>query len=608
MMTSTSISRRPGATVAAAAFALILNLTAGLATAQPQAPAASGRPPNAGTDPAAASARKLPIKEALQQEFLREQGRPADKIQWFEIEQGEAALTALRRSLIIKSTKLNKDLSAAAFQQALALFDPVLSQSLTYNRSVVYNRTATDLEFKAAITCVAGVCTRTLGNNPGVFSLTFDEGRNAGFFQTQIDASVASDTGADKTKAYNAQISKLFRKGISAFAADSLIYKNSMFVEDIGFKVIGSYGRPWTNQFNAGISAPLPGSKFFGDYAVADVAVKIADINQQAAFWQIAALINDTLLQVEQGYWNLVLGKKIYEVTVETRERVRALAEKTERLFRLQEATRYDKAKVDAQLATLRRQEREALNNYVAASNALANLLDLGKDMILLPTRYESKIQESESIDLQNALQQGVARSPLVRLAEVNKNISVILHEQSRVQLRPDLSAAATINKSQSNAIYGHRTAPQALGHAFHPDSTNQTYSLNYTRPWDNRAANANFLQAESRFRQQEILLDRTRRTVSSQITLAVTNLQSAQQRTEIAKRSRDLAEEVFKRAERQRALGVVSDFELIAKSIDLLNADLDYQTALLGRKILEAAVYAAMGSLAQRYGEGSGK
>ena len=116
------------------------------------------------------------------------------------------------------------------------------------------------------------------------------------------------------------------------------------------------------------------------------------------------------------------------------------------------------------------------------------------------------------------------------------------------------------------------------------------------------------FLQAEARLRQQEILLGQTRRNVSSQITLAVTNLQSALQRTALAAQARDLAARVFDRAERQRTLGVVSDFEVIAKSIELLNADLDYQTTLLGRKISEAAVHAAIGSLAQRYGEGSGK
>lgn len=601
----TRISRQQRAIVCAGFGALVLALAASPVAGEEKAPAAPGA-----AERAAPAPRRLALKEALQQEFLRDAGRPADKLRWFELGRDQAALTALRKNLSIQSAGLSKALSEAALQQALALFDPVLTQSLTHNKSAVFGRTVTDQEYKKAIDCVpAGSttnCTSTLANNPGVYSLTFDQGRTAGFYQTEIDASVAPDAGATKTNAYNAQIIKQFPEGGSAFVANSLIRQDNMYVEDIGFKVIGSYGRPWTNRFSAGIFVPLPGSKFFGEYAVADVAVKIADINQQAAFWQVTGVINSTLLQAEQGYWNLVLAQKIYEVTADTRERVRALAEKTERLFRMQEATRYDKAKVEAQMATLKRQEHEALNDFLAASNALASLLDLDRDIILLPTGYDAKIQESTSFDLQDALQQGIARNPQIRLAEVNKSIAMMLYEQGRVQLKPDLSATVIMSKNQSNSIYGYQTPLDALKNATAPDSTSQSYSLNYTRPWDNRAANANYLQTESRFRQQEILLNQTRRSVSSQISLAVTNLQSAEQRTGIAKQSRDLAERVFNRAEKQRSLGVVSDFEVIAKSIDLLNADLDYQSALLGRKISETAVYAAIGSLPQRYGEGA--
>ena len=604
----TGISRQSQAVVRAGVSALILALAASPATGQQKVP---GVPLRAGAVAASSAPGRTPIKAVLQREFVRDAGRSGEKLRWVELERDQAMVRALRKSLSIQSAGLSKDLSEAAFQQALALFDPVLTQSLTYNRSMTYDRTVTDQQYKKAIVCdPPGSTTNCISvlRSPGVYSLTFDQGRDADFYSTNITTSTASVTGPTKTYGYNAQIAKQFSNGISAYAANSLVYLDNMYAEDIGFKVIGSYGHPWTNNFSVGVYSPLPGSKFFGDYAVADVAVRVADINQQAAFWQIAGVINSTLLNAEQGYWNLVLAEKIYEATADTLERVRALAEKTERLFRLQEATRYDKAKIDAQMATLKRQEHEALNGYIAASNALASLLDMDRDTVLLPLHYDSKIKESTPINLQDALQQGSSRNPQIRLAEVNKRIALIANDQGRVQLRPDLSATAIVSKNQSNSLYGYKSALEAISQVVHPDSTSETYSLNYTRPWDNRAAHANYVQTESRLRQQEILLEQARRSVSSRITLAVTNLQSAEQRTEIAKQSRDLARDVFNRAEKQRSLGVVSDFEVIAKSVDFLNADLDYQTALLGRKISEAAVYAAIGSLAQRYGEGGGK
>ena len=589
------------------ATALALIPAAGFPADKPQAPGKPRAPIQvSASDPARVTAT-MPIKEALRVE-LGKAGRLADQVNWLDIEQGQAMLVALRKNLAIQSAELNKDLSAAALQQALALFDPVLTQSLTYNRSDTYGRVETDSEFKGAITCVAGICTKTLGNQPGVYSITFDEGRNAGFYQTDVDASVAPDAGPIVTNAYNARIVKLFPKGISASAADSVVYRDTMFVENIGTSVIGSYERPWTNQLSFAAAAPLPGSKFFGDYAAADISLRIADVNQQAAFWRIAGLINDTLLQVERAYWNLVLGQKIYEVTVDTHQRIRALAEKTTTMFQAQEATRYAKAKIDAQLASLRRQEHEALNNYLVASNALANLLDLERKTILLPKNFETSLRDSPAIEMQNALRQANERNPQIHLGEVNKSIAAMLYEQGRSQLRPDVSATANAGVTQNNSVFGYQTPVQALTRTFRPDSINQSYSLSYTRPWDNRAANANFAQSESRYRQQEILFDQTRRNITSQVTLAVTRLRSAQQRTLAAKQSRDLAETVFDRAERQRSLGVVNAFEVITKSVDLLNADLDYQTALLVRKIAEAETYAAMGTLAQRYGVRSGQ
>jgi outer membrane protein TolC len=438
-----------------------------------------------------------------------------------------------------------------------------------------------------------------------VFSLTFDQGRIAGYYPSTIIANTAPPTGSDKTVAYNLQVNKLFSKGASAFASDSLVYRDAKFAEDIGHVVVGSYGRSWTNQLTTGIATPLPGSRFFGDYAVADVALRAADIGQQAAFWQVAGVVNATLFQVEQAYWNLVLAKRVYEATTATGDQVRALAMRTERLFQTQETTRYGKAKVDAQLANLARQEDEALNRYLGASNALANLLDLDRRAVLLPAD-DASLETGATLELGAALEQGTARNPSIRLAEANATIAQLFKDQSRVQLRPDLTGTAVFDFLQDDSTFGYRTPGEALRGTRSPDIESQSYTLAFVRPWDNRGAEANFLQAQARLAQQTLGLEQTRRGVASQIALAVAASQSAQSRVESARRARELAESVFARAGRQRSLGVVGDFEVIVKSIDLLSADLDYQSALIDRRISEAAVYTAIGSLPQRYGERS--
>jgi outer membrane protein TolC len=69
-------------------------------------------------------------------------------------------------------------------------------------------------------------------------------------------------------------------------------------------------------------------------------------------------------------------------------------------------------------------------------------------------------------------------------------------------------------------------------------------------------------------------------------------------ERVEIALQEMEMARTVFVRAERQRNLGVINDFELAQKLQDLRTAELAYESVLVSRRIAKVDVRQAAGAM----------
>jgi outer membrane protein TolC len=217
---------------------------------------------------------------------------------------------------------------------------------------------------------------------------------------------------------------------------------------------------------------------------------------------------------------------------------------------------------------------------------------------VILPQDEDLSVADSGPIEMQDIVRDSVLYNPKLQLAKVNVGIAMMLHEQSAGLLKPDMSVSATLSSNQSNAVYGFHGPLDAVGKALNPDSATQNYSFIYNRQWNNVSAKTALEINESRVRQQEIMLAQTRRTVAGQIVVAVASVQSMHERVEIAKQEMEMARTVFFRAEKQRNLGVINDFELALKLQDLRSAELAYESVLVSRRIAEVEVRQAAGAM----------
>ena len=534
------------------------------------------------------------------------EGRPLENLNLIDMDRGKVLSEALARNLEIKNVVLSKEISAAALENAKSQLDLYVSQSLSDSRSGVFDRVVREAEYKSTVTCVnpndldreTKQCIKINPPNPGVFNMWYDQARPQGYYQSNIYASESPETGIDNSQRYKVQFNKQFANGANSFISNTLMRKDYLYIEKYGFDLIDSYNRQWTNNVSIGLSTPLPGTRYFGALAPVDISVKIADFNQIGTFWNMQSAINNILTGIERAYWNLTLAYKRYQVTLASKERLSKQLEKTRRMFSLQEVTRYDKAVVEAQFASLGRQESEVLNDFILASNVLVDLLDYSQETVILPQDEDLSMVDSGPIEIQNIVRDSVLYNPKLQLAKVNVGIAMMLHEQSAGLLKPDMSVSATLSSNQSNALYGFHGPLDAVGKALNPDSATQNYSFIYNRQWNNVSAKTALEINESRVRQQEIMLAQTRRTVAGQIVVAVASVQSMNERVEIALQEMEMARTVFVRAERQRNLGVINDFELALKLQDLRGAELAYESVLVSRRIAEVDVRQAAGAM----------
>ncbi|MGH8644892.1 MAG: TolC family protein [Gammaproteobacteria bacterium] len=524
-----------------------------------------------------------------------------------------AALSALRKNLSVQRTQVMEQVAKAALLEAEAVFDPVLLLSFAYDHSETFDRVESDLRFRRATTGNILESTDPADTrNPAV---EFDPpGRGGGFSPTGWSQAARPSRapqnpsptyvtlfqqlpwGVDLTLAYQAlDQDKFFINNPLAFAGDRS-----------GLVTFGSYDRPWVSSLLTQLTLPVPGSKDFGPYAEQEVAIKLADLGKERAFWDVESIINATLLDVDLAYWDLINRLLSLRATIENREGVERLLGKTERLFELQEATNYDKAQIEAELARVQDEEERAWDAYRVASNTLVRLLDLAEDRVILPAGYSQALAEPFPIPQEEAADRGSADNPDRAAASVDLKAARIEQQRRAVRTRPDISFVGEAVFQQSNRIFGYESLGESVENAVDPDTIHQTYRLEYLYPWGNRAVKARLGQGQAVTTRQSLVLRATDNGIHRELNSALVALASANERIAITDRNVQLRELAYQKAAQQQQLRVVTEYEVAEQNKRLLNARLAHIQAQTDRKQAEARVLAAIGIIASTYAKRS--
>ncbi|MEA1937882.1 MAG: hypothetical protein U9N14_02165, partial [Pseudomonadota bacterium] len=269
-----------------------------------------------------------------------------------EIGPRQAATDALVKNLTIRRGRLLPEFAKAALMEAKALFDPVFSLSLTRVRVDENNREADALRYKSGTEYLANgatspddrssmPCNRAAGchriffdSGPVAF-IEFDASRPAGFATVRVTANESPITGADESTSVAATVSQLLPWGASLSLAYDTNYKEAYFINNYyneDRQTYGSYDRPWASNISFQASSSMPYARNFGPGAEADLRHRTARLDMHQAEMTVQSIVNNTLADVVNSYWNLVSRISRLEAAVRTREQTEKMLARTKRL------------------------------------------------------------------------------------------------------------------------------------------------------------------------------------------------------------------------------------------------------------------------------------
>jgi outer membrane protein TolC len=522
---------------------------------------------------------------------------------------GEALRTAYDKNLQIRYGRKTYDIADADLAGTKSTFMPVLDFSLsesytdTYTRKewivrkrysseklqsdfdnfegafndVTYTRIVIDNQIVITPEGYSGVGAAASGINPFVVEGGWDY------------ASYHTTTKYDN---FGASLSQQIPWGSFLGLGFSTGYRKPQIPDDF-------WQRCWVANVSANLTVPLPWCKDFGPFGATDVMPKLAEITKDSAYWQWRSGVNSNLLETSSAYWETVRALHRLHATSANRRNVATIAAKTAELVG-RRTTAYGKAQVDAELARVKLLEEQAWAAFLIASNRLAAALDAGGDTVFVPSGYDALLREKATVDSVSSLAKALEFNPDLMLVKEGEKYSQTWYKHNINQARPDLKLMTSLSYSQNPYPFGYAKFKDAMGALFDPDTESAYVGLQFEVPWGNNVANERERQAKDGYEQAKNAVKLQKNAVRRNVNDALAGVYSARSRVDVATTSRQLAALALENAQKlMEAASRVTEFEIIEKNNDVLQADYELIDALIVEKKAVEQLRAAEGSLA---------
>jgi len=359
----------------------------------------------------------------------------------------------------------------------------------------------------------------------------------------------------------------------------------------------------WTSSANLTLTLPVPYTKNSGYEGSPDYYnYQLARSGQRHAVWTDRSTRNSTLEQALDSYWDLAQAVQTLRALFELRGVLLDRQASQKRLFDAGQASRYDLAQQEIQLASLDAQEETAWNALLAASSHLGTLITGDRRALLLPADAEALLRQPVTIDQNGVYDRALQTHPDIKAAEENYNASQLTLSYSENQDLPDVSLSASYAVGQNDAVYGYVSLPQSLIHLVRPDTTNFFIGVQYHLPIGMNATGAALDRARIQERQAYDTTRLARQTVVNTVDQAVGTARSAELVVRQSQSDLKLAQCAFDRAREQHDLGLVAEFEVLNKYQDVVSARLGLITAGINLRKARIHLLASQGILEQDY------
>jgi outer membrane protein len=470
------------------------------------------------------------------------------------------------RLALVNNTDIRLDSSAMEFAQnnvfrQYQLFDPLLLASFNDQRSM----TPTSTQLQGAEVLNTLTQTTTFG-----YSQTFASGTN---FQT------------------NFSFNKFSTNSTFSFLNPSI---------------------PTTLQFQ--VTQPL--LKNLGLFANR-APILIAQRNLKQAQLVFQSEVNDILLQTIEGYWNVVLAREALVVQNKSYDEAQKSYDHDKKALSLGALPPLDIYRSESQVASRRVGLIQAEYSLKQAEDQFRQIIGADRD----PAIRALDIELSEDfrpagaladLDIATALSRALANRP-----EFDAARQMLASDEMNIRLahnniRPDLELTGSYaTNGLGGNEYNSAVPPVLISTGGLGESVNQMFHFNYPTygvalslrlPIKNHSAEANLGDALVSRTHDQYQEEKTRQTITLEVTNAVHQLEESKLSLEAARVAVDLAGKSLRAEERKYELGSSTVFFVLDAQTQLAQAEFSLAQAETGYQTAVAEVEHATGELLSRY------
>ncbi len=369
---------------------------------------------------------------------------------------------------------------------------------------------------------------------------------------------------------------------------------------------------PTTLQFQ--VTQPL--LKNLGLFANrAPILIAQRNLKQAQAVFQ--GEVNDILLQTIEGYWNVVLAREALVVQKKSYDEAEKSYDHDKKALSLGALPPLDIYRSESQVASRRVSLIQAEYSLKQAEDQFRQVIGADRD----PAIRALDVELSEDcrpagalvdIDIATALSRALANRP-----EFDAARQLLVSDEMNIRLahnniRPDLelSGSYATNGLGGNE-YNTAVPPVIISTGGLGESINQMFHFNYPTygvtlslrlPIKNHSAEANLGDALVSRTHDQYQEEKTRQTITLEVTNAVHQLEESKLSLEAARVAVDLAEKSLRAEERKYELGSSTVFFVLDAQTQLAQAEFSLAQAETGYQTAVAEVQHSTGELLSRY------
>ncbi len=345
--------------------------------------------------------------------------------------------------------------------------------------------------------------------------------------------------------------------------------------------------------------------------------ILIAQRNLKQAQSVFQAEVNDILLETIDGYWNVVLAREALVVQKKSYDEAQKSYDHDKKALSLGALPPLDIYRSESQVASRRVALIQAEYSLKQAEDQFRQIIGADRD----PAIRALDIELSEDFrpegalvetDIATALSRALANRPefdSVRQMLASDEMNIRLAHNN---IRPDLelSGSYATNGLGGNE-YNSAVPPVIISTGGLGESLNQMFHFNYPTygvtlslrlPIKNHSAEANLGDALVSRTHDQYQEEKTRQTITLEVTNAVHQLEEAKLSLEAARVAVDLSDKTLRAEERKYELGSSTVFFVLDAQTQLAQAEFSLAQAETGYQTAVAQVQHATGELLSRY------